>query len=634
VIVKCRAISVSLFAATVHLADVKTILPIVLLLAAGGGAACNSQSDLLKGRDGGAGVSGSAGGGAGGAGGDAGSGGATAGTGGAGGAAAGTGGGAADMLGPIVGIPLATFDTTVEGFFLDTSPSGVFAGNNGVQQNRAGYPIFAPVALSHDPTAGSPTPGCLALSTSFTGTCCEYVQVMSPVAGAQDWSDRILHARVRVVSGNFAGIAQLLVETTSAGYGWSTARVPLDGNWHELTLDVGHPPSPGGDGWDATRITGFGLQFHTGQNLGQMTSGPVVFQLDSFSLEQVIAPPDGGAPDGPSADAAPDRPPVDAAPDVPSVDGGLATDQFLTAYTNARCSYLTRCGLFPSLDACLASTSPSQYNLGFRYMLAAVDRGVATYDSVAAAACVGGVAEQACAGTTPTSNPSCGHIFVGTIPLGGACIESGECAPAGPEPPFCAPTVSCGCCAGTCAMVQVAAAGGSCAGAPGVLRRCPDGQYCQTSTRTCAPVAALAQVCNFQGIQPTCAAGQYCAYDQTAGGYRCFQPAATGSACPPSDVTGKPSCASLSDYCPAAGQSCMPRVSVGGPCAGATCVRTAYCDGSICRAQKGPGDVCGTAAVPAGDKECAGDLNCIQVGGTGASTCVAPPSGDICPPPA
>ena len=239
-------------------------------------------------------------------------------------------------------------------------------------------------------------------------------------------------------------------------------------------------------------------------------------------------------------DVAPDAPPPDVAPtDGPS----LAKDQFLTAYTNARCTYLARCGLSASLDACLASTSPSQYNLGLRYMLAAVDRGVTTYDPGAAAACVAWIAEQACAGTTPTTNASCGRIFVGTIPVGGTCLDSGECAPAGPEPPVCVPTTSCGCCTGTCSMVQVIAAGGSCAGAPGVIRRCADGQFCQTSTRTCVAVAALGQVCTSQGTQATCAPGLYCAYDQTVGGYRCFQPAPTGGTCPPADITGKPNCA-------------------------------------------------------------------------------------------
>jgi hypothetical protein len=266
-------------------------------------------------------------------------------------------------------------------------------------------------------------------------------------------------------------------------------------------------------------------------------------------------------------------------------------------------------------------------------MLGAVDRGVATYDPGAAAACVAGIAEQPCAGTTPVSNASCAHIFVGTIPTGGACINSGECAPAGPEPPVCVPTTSCGCCAGTCAMVETVAAGGSCVGAPGVLRRCSEGQYCQTSTRTCVPAPAVGEICTSVGSPAACQPGLFCAYDPTAGSSRCFQRAPTGGACPANDITGAPNCASLSDYCTAGTKTCTPRVPIGGACAGATCVRTAYCDGSVCRAQKGPGEVCGSAG-PAGEKDCAGDLTCIQAGGIGASTCTPPPGGDVCPPPA
>jgi hypothetical protein len=341
---------------------------------------------------------------------------------------------------------------------------------------------------------------------------------------------------------------------------------------------------------------------------------------------------------------------VDAALDsAPADDGGeaqLAKDQFLTAYTNARCSYLAGCGLFTSLDACVASTSPSQYNLGYRYMLAAVDRGVATYVPSAAAACVAGIAQQPCAGTAPTSNAACGQIFVGTIPTGGTCLQSGECAPAGSEPPACVPTTSGACAAGTCAMVQVAAAGGSCAATPGVLKHCPDGQYCQSSTWTCTPLAAQGQVCVFQGAVATCQSGMFCAYDQTASGYRCIQRAPTGGACPLNDITGAPNCANLSDYCAtgmgtAGMKTCAPRLSVGSSCvAGAgSCVRTAYCDGSVCRAQAGPGEVCTTAASQPGEKQCAGDLTCVQPGTTGdggvsTPTCVLPSSGDICPPPA
>ena len=146
----------------------------LLLLTAGAGVACNSNSDLLNRRDGGGGVSAAAGGSGGGGGaagsgggGDAGAGGGTPGTGGAAGAAAAGGGGAGGMPGPIIGMPLATFDTTLDGFFLVTDMFGL--NNNATERNVGGYGTGLQRAeLSHDPTAGSPTPGCLKLSVPFS----------------------------------------------------------------------------------------------------------------------------------------------------------------------------------------------------------------------------------------------------------------------------------------------------------------------------------------------------------------------------------------------------------------------------------------------------------------------------------
>lgn len=58
---------------------------------------------------------------------------------------------------------------------------------------------------------------------------------------------------------------------------WSTADLPADGGWHELTLDVSDVPSPGFD--DPSRIVVIGLQLHSGSSAMQRTSGLVVFDL-------------------------------------------------------------------------------------------------------------------------------------------------------------------------------------------------------------------------------------------------------------------------------------------------------------------------------------------------------------------
>jgi hypothetical protein len=259
-----------------------------LLMTAASAVACHAQSDLLK-RDGGAGVSGNGGGGAGGVGGAAGSGGsATAGAGGEGGAAAGAGGGGAGGTPPpIIGMPLATFDTTLDGFALST-----WSGIN-TEGNVGGYSTGLPrPELSHDATTGNPTPGCLKLSVPFPGFSPEFAQIWVDVAGIQDWSGRILHARVRLASGQFFGEARLFARWGFSSYAWSTARVPADGSWLELTLDVSNPPTPPAprEGYDPTSIISFGLEMQ-----GNGTRGLVDFQIDSFSLEQVLAPPDAGS---------------------------------------------------------------------------------------------------------------------------------------------------------------------------------------------------------------------------------------------------------------------------------------------------------------------------------------------------
>lgn len=74
-----------------------------------------------------------------------------------------------------------------------------------------GYTTGLPRAeLSHDATAGAPAPGCLKLSVPFSGACCDFAEVVVGVATIQDWSRAILHARVRLASGTFTGVAQLL----------------------------------------------------------------------------------------------------------------------------------------------------------------------------------------------------------------------------------------------------------------------------------------------------------------------------------------------------------------------------------------------------------------------------------------
>jgi hypothetical protein len=272
------------------------VLPLLVAL---GGLAC-SGSGAVSGRTGGAG--GRAGNGAAGAGGigggagtgTAGAGGGAMGGGGAGGNAA--GGAAGGATGPIVGTPLGTFDTGLDSFGLyRDQTSGLIVGINAIQYNLGDDTRGLPHAdLSWDATEGSPTPGSLKVSAPYSGASGEYVQIASAVVGSSDWSGHTLHARVRVASGRFGGVAQLYVSSNPGfEYDWSTASIPSDGSWFELTLLVSHT-----QGFDPTRILELGLQLHVGDNIGE-TPGPVVFNVDSFSIDPPVALPDAATDSGP-----------------------------------------------------------------------------------------------------------------------------------------------------------------------------------------------------------------------------------------------------------------------------------------------------------------------------------------------
>jgi hypothetical protein len=200
---------------------------------------------------------------------------------------------AGGSTGPIVGTPLGTFDTSLQDFILNTENSAVIVGSNGVQSNIGGYLTGLPRAeLSHDATGGSPTAGCLKLSVPFSGGCCEFAEILVAVPTLQDWSRRILHVRVRVASGAFKGVAQLSASSASVTSAWGTERLPADGSWQELTLDVSDAPRSW-LGFEPARVVQFGIQFHAGTE--QQPRGLVVFQIDSFSLEQQQDRPDAAS---------------------------------------------------------------------------------------------------------------------------------------------------------------------------------------------------------------------------------------------------------------------------------------------------------------------------------------------------
>ena len=244
-----------------------------------------------------------AGGGTAGTGGNVGTGGVAAGTGGrigTGGSSTGTGGtgtgtgGTGPMDAGTTSTAIThTFDTSAEGFILNTYVAA--AGTTNLAAPDSGS---AP-AVSFDATGGNPIPGSLRLTATFTG----YKQLVDVVLfpnPAINLTGKTLHAKVRLVSGTFTGGAILHVGTTPTfAYGAGAYTTLGDGTWKDLTFDLSTGTSTG---WNASMVTQIGIQFYSGDPPATGVFGaPVdaVFQIDSVTDGAVpLAGADGGVPSG------------------------------------------------------------------------------------------------------------------------------------------------------------------------------------------------------------------------------------------------------------------------------------------------------------------------------------------------
>jgi hypothetical protein len=203
---------------------------------------------------------------------------------------AGTSGGG-NATGPIVGSPIATFDTTTEGFQLnvyhDTSAT-----------NLADPAVGADPTFTFDATDGSPSPGCLKVVAPYTGPN-QYVDIQkSMTTSPQDWHGRTLHVRIKVADGTFPGGAQVYVITVPNKYyfGGTYTNVVKGNNWQEFTVNIDNPGSPPPAGYDPTQVIIVGVQLPSGSAAAAVTT--TTFLIDSFSLDPPLSGTGGGGAGG------------------------------------------------------------------------------------------------------------------------------------------------------------------------------------------------------------------------------------------------------------------------------------------------------------------------------------------------
>lgn len=264
------------------------------------------------------------------------------------------------------------------------------------------------------------------------------------------------------------------------------------------------------------------------------------------------------------------------------------------ALEKALCDMAIDCGTIADRAECTG-------DLDTRQIEASVMAGKIRYDGALAARCLDAFS-RAC--SVPfVDDDSCDAVFMGTLPLGGACLSNAECASARCDTSAC--DVDAACCRGTCIEARpTIPVGGKCAVADAT---CAKGSYCDYVTPSADSVCKLieskpeGQACD--GAR-ACAAGLFC-NDETK---VCARFPKRGEACVPDQYN----CPYASDYCDEGTLVCTPKKAVGQPCQGfLDCVNTAECsEAKVCVARAKEGEACVTVTCASG-LECQGQI-CVK----------------------
>jgi hypothetical protein len=223
-------------------------------------------------------------------GGTAGSGGTTgsAGTGGtgAGGHAGGTGGALVLRLDD-------SFPTDKQGWSLSTYVDTNYLNLGAASDPDSGVSLDGGMVptLDFNASDGNPDPGSLSLTVTFSGFK-QYVDPNVNLPTPVDLTNRIVHARIRLVSGTFpAGGVQFHVSSgLTAPNSYVYVSAPFVnassltvGNWITINLDTSTVTPTDGRVFDPSQIVQVGIQFTTGDPYegGTVSFGQAVFEIDT-----------------------------------------------------------------------------------------------------------------------------------------------------------------------------------------------------------------------------------------------------------------------------------------------------------------------------------------------------------------
>jgi hypothetical protein len=293
-----------------------------------------------------------------------------------------------------------------------------------------------------------------------------------------------------------------------------------------------------------------------------------------------------------------------------SETGSVPLAQFPSLFSAALCDTIAPCCTAASVPYDSA-TCKRTATLFFQQYVDESSGPSTTYDAAAAGTCVDALktALQSCSKfTDETTGAACSHIFVGSVPVSGACKADSECASGSCAFDQTDPTGQAGVCVaapgGTHAKAGAACNGdcvisngstdcsssGNAGDSPGASGSCyaSDGLFCSSLTKVCTALAPVGAACEPQG----CVAGAFC-NGGTCAAQRDSGPCSDADAC------------SAKSYCDFTTSQCLPKKADG-----AACDRSSQCLNDECTdGNTVPGETNCASSDVATPKMCAGDLH-------------------------
>jgi len=279
--------------------------------------------------------------------------------------------------------------------------------------------------------------------------------------------------------------------------------------------------------------------------------------------------------------------------------GSGGTTSYLQWLTDAQCTWLARCDVFPSKAVCVQLYSARFINSPIATVQDAINAGRIQFTPNNTGACSGGMANLPCTSTgqakaaaSAAADPACLPALKGMVPAGSPCFTDLECTSTWCVTPSC----STACCQGVCSATP-RVAGSPCN--PDV-DTCPSPLYCDDAISTCKSKVAAGSACL---SWDACTDGLQCA--GSSGAEKCVPYVADGQSCD----NGNLECDNSNSFCDPADSLCKPLLKTGDPCTAGTtaCPMYAICYGGVCTNLAKVGEPC-ISLTPAPGIGCMGGL--------------------------